>query len=325
MPSRTPKGIFHINNYELVPFDNAVEVTSDFKISNEPNTPENQSEYNNVISSMHKSNSDQENSEIIKTVTEEDLELISHYINIDAENDVKVNEDLEVIRTKVVRRTKRSVNQNSKNNSGDINTQSNTSLENRLSKATTDSGLCLETPYSSDSELTDMNDDVGNSDEGLQTTFEIGDFCHDISVTFSTPIKNEKKQPSESEEGKSDIEERGAPEGQEDPDKNISCNSGANRLPLQPGNDGMEDKVNTNDDEDEEEEELSIYDLCKVSPASENCDKTIEDTQSTPSDPVNNDIKSISSMSSTKSLLVDVVSEELAKLALEKPEDLDMR
>lgn len=39
------------------------------------------------------------------------MEMISHYINIDADNESKANEDLEVVRTKVVRRTKRSASQ----------------------------------------------------------------------------------------------------------------------------------------------------------------------------------------------------------------------
>lgn len=299
------------SNYELVPFDNALEVTSDFKGSADITPSDSES---NVSITLHKSESD-ENCSLNKTVTQQDMELISHYINIDAENDVKLNQDLEVIRTKVVRRTKRSTNQNqpvavkANNDSGTQGmNESNTSLENRLSKATTDSGLCLETPYSSDSELTDATDEIGTSDDVQQTTFQVGDFCHDISVTFSTPVKSDEKQTLNSA-----IEERGAPEGQEDPIKNKI----PDRLPLLPGDDGLDDKTDS-------EEELSIYDMCKISPATEKCDKSNEECKSKPVDSAS-EIKSVDSFSNTKSSTVDVISEELAKLALEKPENLDLR
>lgn len=307
------------SNYELMPFDNALEVTSDFKGSADVSPSDSES---NVSITLHKSESE-ENHRINETVTREDLELVSRYINIDAENDVKVSTDLEVIRTKVVRRTKRSSSQNQSQNvkaSGETGTQSksesNASLENRLSKATTDSGLCLETSYSSDSELTDATDEIINSDEAQKTTFDVGDFCHDISITFSTPAKSEEKLSIHSQN--SGIEERGVPEGQEDPVES-TCSSSAvlDRLPLQAGDDGLEDKTDS-------EDELSIYDMCKVPQIVERCDKIPEESFSKPVD-IASDIKSVNSISSTKSNAVDVVSEELAKLALEKPEALDLR
>lgn len=310
------------NTYELIPFDNAMEVTSDFKVSADVSPSESE---RSISNSLHQSKSD-ENCQINKTVTQQDLELISHYINIATDSDVKVNSDLEVIRTKVVRRIKKPCNQNqSQNVKSNIDhstvsaTETNTSLENRLSKATTDSGLCLETPYSSDSELTDTTDDIGNSSEGHPTTFEVGDFCHDISVTFSTPIKNEAKQFLNSKNVDSDIEERGTPEGQEDPVKNICASDTVfERLPLQHGNDGAEEKI------DSEEEELSIYDMCKISPVIEKFDTVLKETPSRPTD-LSYDIKSVNSMSSTKSFTIDIVSEELAKLSHEKQEALDLR
>lgn len=320
-PKKIPKKVLPENSYELVPFDNAVEVTSDFKVSSDVSPSKSEISISN---SLHQSESE-ENCEISKTVTQQDLELISRYINIGSDNDVKLNSDLEVIRTKVVRRVKKPYNQNQQQNvktnvdkSTVSSVENSTSLENRLSKATTDSGLCLETPYSSDNELTDATDDVGHSSDGQQTTFEVGDFCHDINVTFSTPKKKDGREFLNSKSSDSDIEERGTPEGQEDPIK-ITCASDTvfDRLPLQYGNDGAEEKSDS-------EEELSIYDMCKISPVVEKCDTILKEAPSRPTD-LSYDIKSINSTSSTKSNSIDIVSEELAKLSLEKQEALDLR
>lgn len=311
--------MLHNNSYELSPLDSAVEVTSDFKIPADISPTKSSS---NILNPLHKSMS---SDHINKTVTQQDLELISHYINLDTENGIKVSEDLEVIRTKVVRRTKRSSSQIqpeiakvSSDNSSPSANETNVTLEHRLSKATTDSGLCLETPYSSDGELTDVVDDGCNSNEGEQIMFEVGNFCHDINVTFSTPIKDDGKQIMDFGSADSSIEERGIPEGQEDPIKNIcASNQIVDRLPLQSGNDGVEE-------EEDSEEELSIYDMCKISAVVEKCDTVLEQKTSVSADTLNDD-KSVCSTSSTRSYTVDVVYEELSKLALEKQEALSLK
>ncbi|KAG8184799.1 hypothetical protein JTE90_001498 [Oedothorax gibbosus] len=265
-----------LSNPDLLPCDNASEVTCDFSTPTSEKSP---SELNSPSNPESKSKSSD-----LNTTTHDEMELISHYINIDADNVSKANEDLEVVRAKVVRRTKRSVSQKAietsgtetKGNAVDSSTKvkSDSSIENRLSKATTDSGLCLETPYSTDNDSTGSGTAVDDEyDPSLQLSFH-GEFQQDFSVTFSTPKRKSSSLSGKSMDSRSSgIEERGNPEGQEDPIP--SSLQDTLRSPLQTGDDGKDSN------EELEEEEISIYDLHRVpecSDALKDCDSdTVDD------------------------------------------------
>ncbi|XP_054720235.1 pleckstrin homology domain-containing family M member 2-like [Uloborus diversus] len=300
---------------ESVPFDGAEEVTGDFTVTTETKNVECKTPVLNVVNLLHKLDSVEKNI----GCKDEDLERISHYINIDADT-AKVDGDLEVIRSKVVRRTKRSVGSKDVPNDGneaqnccsDLNIQPNgsdNSRENRLSKATTDSGLYLETPCSSDSECVELSDEV-NSTQDFTRTFESAQFHQDINITFSVPPKSIKDLSEDI------VEKRGNPEGQEDPKTGSGSQCDVSvRLPLLPGNDGMDDKS------EEEEEEVSIYDLCKPS----YLDKSEANDSQSPKSHQQETAKDILLSCVKKQNYVDDVSDEIAKLLNEKSESLDFR
>ncbi|KAF8770461.1 Pleckstrin homology domain-containing family [Argiope bruennichi] len=309
---------------ELVPCESASEVTCDFTISPLKSPSESQSTPEEIISTLHKS----ESSESTQSRSEkEELEMISRLININTENESKLGEDIEVVRTKVVRRTKRSNTQKhdllQSIEASDCKIQSdesNSSLENRLSKATTDSGLCLETPYSSDNDSADLALDKSDDyDCQQQISFQVNEFQQEFSVTFSTPKR--KTSSTKSVDSKSVLEERGMPEGQEDPVKH-----NVDRSPLLTGNDGKDNEDISNE---EEEEEISIYDLHKLSCNTKNLEnlesadsKSVEQIPASETDTCEK--QSLSSFASGKTEIIDIVLEEIEKLGLEKPESYDL-
>ncbi|XP_035211125.1 pleckstrin homology domain-containing family M member 2-like isoform X2 [Stegodyphus dumicola] len=333
-PNKVPKNSFPSDDTELAAYDSAVEVTTDFVASGDA-SPENQKSTFDIENSLHKQNSGFVESIACQNLPQQDLERISHYINIDTKNETKVTEDLEVIRTKVVRRAKRSCQKSFSDNDKSENSLTNptgnekkshslqeydNSLDHRLSKATNDSGLCLETPCTSDSESNDFADEAGTSDVCHSTSFNVGEFHPDLNVTFSIPLRNEIElheiSTQMAENSKPSLEERGIPEGQEDPIKNTcKIQNVSNRLPLQVGDDGAEDNA-----EEEEEEEISIYDMSKISYFTP-----------TPSSPkiidISNDAEEKPCPGTCKgnSETKDIVLDEIEKLAKEKPEDLDIK
>ncbi|KFM81153.1 hypothetical protein X975_18151, partial [Stegodyphus mimosarum] len=334
-PNKVPKNSFPSADTELAAYDNGVEVTLDFVASGDA-SPEDQNSTFDLENSLHKQNSGFVESIACQNLPQQDLERISHYINIDTKNETKVTEDLEVIRTKVVRRAKRSsqksFSDNDKVESSLLNPtgnekksqslqESDNALDHRLSKATNDSGLCLETPCTSDSESNDFADEAGTSDvcHCHSTSFNVGEFQPDLNVTFSVPLKNEIElheiSTQKAENSKPSLEERGIPEGQEDPIKNTcKIQNVSNRLPLQVGDDGAEDN------EEEDEEEISIYDMSKISYFTQaaSSPKIIDITKDVEEKPCPS---ACEENSGTK----DIVLDEIEKLAKDKPEDLDIK
>nr|XP_042900683.1 pleckstrin homology domain-containing family M member 2 [Parasteatoda tepidariorum] len=250
--------------------------------------------------------------------------MISHYVNLETKSETKESEELEVVRTKVVRRVKKtkldspmcpdlSTSESKIQSSGD----SSSSLENRLSKATMDSGLCLETPCSSENDFSDDTKSLDNH----QMSFHIEELQQDINVTFSTPKKSSVPDlPCAISSDCKNSEERGVPEGQEDPvDAGCNFDNSPNRLPLQLGDDGNDSNEEL---EEEEEEEISIYDMHKTSPI-KHCDS------------LSFELENADKMSLHKAGMhpdahfetsngVDIVQEEMAKIALEAPEPLNL-
>ncbi|CAL1291535.1 unnamed protein product [Larinioides sclopetarius] len=320
-----------MTNPELLPCESASEVTCDFTTSPLKSPSESQSTPEGIIATLHKSESSESNQSRNENLPQEELEMISRLINIDTGNESKLGEDIEVVRTKVVRRTKRSNSQKSdlilSIEASDCKTQSdesNSSLENRLSKATTDSGLCLETPYSSDNDSGDLALDKSEEyDCQQQISFQVNEFQQEFCVSFSTPKR--KTSSTKSVDTKSVLEERGMPEGQEDPVKH-----NVDRSPLLTGNDGKDNEdISNEEEEDEEEEEISIYDLHKLSCNTKNLEnldsadaKSIEQAPASETDTCEK--QSLSSFASGKTEIIDIVLEEIEKLGLEKPESYDL-
>ncbi|GBM20153.1 Pleckstrin y domain-containing family M member 2 [Araneus ventricosus] len=317
-----------MSNPELLPCESASEVTCDFTASPLKSPSESQSTPEGIICTLHKSESSESNQSRSVNLPQEELEMISRLINIDTENESKLGEDIEVVRTKVVRRTKRSNSQKPDLlqciETSDCKMQSdesNSSLENRLSKATTDSGLCLETPYSSDNDSADLALDKSDEyDCEQQISFQVKEFQQEFSVTFSTPKR--KTSSTKSVDSKSVLEERGMPEGQEDPVKH-----NVDRSPLLTGNDGKDNEDISN--EEEEDEEISIYDLHKLAYDTKNLEnldsadaKSIEQVPASETDTCEK--QSLSSFASGKTEIIDIVLEEIEKLGLEKPESYDL-
>ncbi|GIX82023.1 hypothetical protein CEXT_151911 [Caerostris extrusa] len=293
-----------ISDSEVLPCENASEVTIDFTTSPLKSPSESQYFSEEIINTLHKSDSTESNRMRSETVSPEELEMISRYINIDTENESKCIE------------------------SSDSKTQSdesNSSLENRLSKATTDSGLCLETPCSSDNDSGDIALDKSDEYDCQQIAFHVGDFQQEFSVTFSTPKR--KTSSANSMDSKSALEERGLPEGQEDPIKNTCASlKTIDRSPLLTGDDGKDNKEIISDENEEDEEEISIYDLHKLS-----CFTKTEDSKDLKSDELppasetdTSEKQSLSSFASGKTEIIDIVLEEIERLGLERPESHDL-
>ncbi|GFT82827.1 pleckstrin homology domain-containing family M member 2 [Nephila pilipes] len=329
---KSSKGNFMISSPELLPCESASEVTCDYNASSPFKTsPESQKVSEEVVNKLHKSDSSESNQSRIENLPQEELEMISRLININTENESKSGEDLEVIRTKVVRRTKRS-NSQKPDLSQCVETsdcklqsdESNSSLENRLSKATTDSGLCLETPYSSDNDSGDLALNKSDDYDCEQISFQVNEFQQEFSVTFSTPKR--KSSNARSVDSRTALEERGMPEGQEDPIKNVcgSLNT-ANRSPLLTGDDGKDNVKMDEVEMEEEEEEISIYDLHKLSYVTQKSESKPEEEQVPPSETDGSEKQSLSSFASGKTETIDIVLEEIEKLGLEKPETYDLK
>ncbi|GFY30970.1 pleckstrin homology domain-containing family M member 2 [Trichonephila clavipes] len=324
------KGSLMMSNPEILPCENASEVTCDYNACSPFKSPERQNASEEVVDKLHKSNSSESNESRTESLPHEELEMISRLININTENEARSGEDLEVFRTKVVRRTKRSNSQKpdisqcvETTDSKLQSDESNSSLENRLSKATTDSGLCLETPYSSDNDSGDLNLDKSEDYDCQQISFQVNEFQQELNVTFSTPKR--KTSSAKSVDSRTVLEERGMPEGQEDPVRNVcSSLSATDRSPLLTGDDGK-DNEKMAEEEIDEEEEISIYDLHKLSYLTEKPESKPEDEQMPSSEADVSEKQSLSSFASGKTETIDIVLEEIEKLGLEKPETYDLK